>query len=116
MTETTEIYLKREEISNVEETIKSMLADLRTATESHKGKIQYNQVVMQLNKDDRDNKSWKMFVYFEYESSSFYCSFQDDYYYDTDFDYNYTIESMTQHMMDEIKEVGDFEWIARDID
>ena len=116
MTTTTEIYLKREEITNIEETINTMLNDLRTATERHMGKIQYNQVVMQLNYDERDGKSWKMFVYFDFESSSFYCSFQDDNYYDTDFDYNYTLEAMADHMKEEIDEVGGFEWIARDED
>lgn len=116
MTTITEIYLKREEITNVEETIYTMLNDLRTATERHEGKIQYNQVVMKLNHDERDGKTWKMFVYFDYESSTFYCSFQDENDYDTDLDYGYELVNMAEHMIEEIKEVGGFEWIARDED
>ena len=116
MTTTTEIYLKREEITDVEETINTMLNDLRTATERHEGKIQYNQVVLHLNHDERDGKTWKMFVYFDYESSTFYCSFQDENYYDTDFDYGYELVYMAEHIMEEIDEVGGFEWIERDED
>lgn len=116
MTTTTEIYLKREEITNVKETINTMLNDLRTATERHDGKIHYNQVVMQLNHDERDGKTWKMFVYFDYESSTFYCSFQDENYFDTDFDYGFELVNMAERMMEEIDEVGGFEWIVRDED
>ena len=111
-----EIYLESKDIANVEETIKTLLNDLRSATEKHMGKIQYNQVVMQLNHDESDGHDWKMFVYYDYESKGFYCSFQNENYYDTDFDYNYTLEGMAEHMQEEVNEVGGFEWIARDED
>lgn len=114
--EATEIMYLSETVENVEETIATVLNDLRTATEAKKDQVQYNQVVVSLYPDEKDGHTWLMFVYYETASSSFYCSFQNEEFYDTDFDYNYDLEQMAAHIKAEIDNVGGFNWISRDLD
>ena len=110
----TETYMEAAEVANVENTIYTMLNDMRTAVERHEGTAHDNQIVLQLNRDERDGEAWKMFVYYDYASQTYYCSFQNENYYDTDFDRGYKEIDMAEHIMEEIEAVGGFEWIARD--
>ena len=107
---TTEKYLKREEIQDVNATIKDLLRELRERTQSETDKFEVHQVCMQLL-PDADGKQLKMFVYFEPKDGTYYFSYQDDELDDTLFTRGYNFGRMMQQMMYEITRVGDFEWI-----
>ena len=114
MAEIEEIYLKSEEISNLHETLNTFISDLREA-QINLNPDGYNQVVLQLN-PDLSGEQWKMFVYYSTERESFYFSYQNEEYEDTDLTYGYDYDRMIAQMEEEIQKVGGFEWIARDQD
>ena len=113
MTTTTELYLKREEITNVQQTIEDLLTKLAT---SEKAQTEHHtcQIVLQLNREKESGKKWLMFVYYNVENDTFNFSFQDEDYYDTDLTCYVTREYILARMLEEIREVEDFEWIALD--
>ena len=107
---TTEKYLKREDIQDVNATIKDLLTELSERTQAETDMFEVHQMCMQLL-PEADGKQWKMFVYFEPKDGTYYFSYQDEEYNDTMFSNRYHFYRMMQNMMDEITRVGDFEWI-----
>ena len=105
----TEKYLKREDIQDVNATLKDLLTELRERTQAETDMFEVHQVCMQLN-EDKHLKAWKMFVYYDCESGTFYYSFQDEDCIDTDFVRGYDFDAMIENMEGEI-EPADFEWI-----
>ena len=106
---TTEKYLKREDIQDVNATINDMLTELREMTQAETDIFEVHQVCMQLN-ENKHLKAWKMFVYFDCESGTFYYSYQDEDCIDTDFIRDMSFDNMVAEMEAEI-EPADFEWI-----
>ena len=106
---TTEKYLKREDIQEVHATLKDLLTELRERTQAETDMFEVHQVCMQLL-PQADGMHWKMFVYFEPKDGTFYYSFQDEDYNDTDFVRGYDFDAMIENMEGEI-EPADFEWI-----
>lgn len=109
-TMTTEKYLKREDIQDVNATLKDLLTELRERTQDETDMFEVHQVCMQLLPEE-DGMHWKMFVYFDPKDGTYYFSYQDEEYNDTMFSNRYHFYRMMQKMMDEITRVGDFEWI-----
>ena len=107
---TTEKYLKREDIQDVNATLKDLLNELRERTQAETDMFEVHQVCMQLL-PEADGKQWKMFVYFEPKDGTYYFSYQDDDCNDTLFTRDYSYDQMMQQIVDDIMEVGDFEWI-----
>ena len=105
----TEKYLKREDIQDVNATIKDLLTELRERTQAETDIFEVHQVCIQLN-EDKHLKAWKMFVYYDCESGTFYYSYQDEDCDDTDFIRDMSFDSMVAEMEAEI-EPADFEWI-----
>ncbi len=114
MTTDTYTYLQRAEIDNVHQTIADLIGKLYEA-ETKTNDKGYNQVVLQLNPSG-DGKQWKMFVYYSKERETFYYSFQDEDYYDTDLTYGKDQTEIVAQMEQEIDEAGGFEWIELDLD
>lgn len=112
MTQTTEIYLKREEITDVQKTVSDMLDRLATETKAQ-GEDNYCQVVIQLNEDKETGKEWKMFVYYQ-DNDLYRYSYQDEDYWDTDFYNSNTRDFMVAKILEEIKAVDGLQWIALD--
>lgn len=109
---TNEIYLKSEEITDVEKTISDMLDRLTTETKAQ-GKEGYCQVVLFLNENEK-GEEWKMFVYFDADTNDYRYSFQDQDYNDTDFFFHNSREEVTKVMLEEIGEVCGFDGICVD--
>ena len=107
---TTEKYLKREDIQDVNVTLKDLLTELRERTQAETDMFEVHQVCMQLL-PEADGMHWKMFVYFEPKDGTYYFSYQDEEYNDTLFTSGYYFDRMMQQMVDEIIRVKDFEWI-----
>ena len=74
---TTEKYLKRYDIQDVNATIKDLLTELRERTQAETDMFDVHQVCMQLL-PEADGKQCKMFVYFEPKDGTYYFSYQDD--------------------------------------
>ena len=107
---TIEKYLKREDIQDVNVTLKDLLIELRERTQAETDMFEVHQVCMQLLPES-DGKHWKMFVYFEPKDSTYYFSYQDDDYNDTMFARGYDLNAVMDQMVAEIIRVKDFEWI-----
>ena len=107
---TIEKYLKREDIQNVNATIKDLLIELRERTQSETDMFEVHQVCMQLLPES-DGKQWKMLVYSEPKDGTYYFSYQDDDYNDTLFTRGYDLNAVMAQMVAEIIRVKDFEWI-----
>ena len=107
---TIEKYLKREDIQNVNATIKDLLTELRERTQAETDMFEVHQVCMQLLPES-DGKQWKMFVYFEPKDGTYYFSYQDDDYNDTLFTRGYDLNAVMDQIVAEIIRVKDFEWI-----
>ena len=107
---TTEKYLKREDIQDVNATIKDLLTELRERTQAETDMFEVHQVCMQLLPEE-DGMHWKMFVYFEPKDSTYYFSYQDDDCNDTLFTRGYDLNAVMAQMVAEIIRVKDFEWI-----
>lgn len=107
---TNEKYIKREDIQNVNATIKDLLTELRERTQAETDMFEVHQVCMQLL-PEADGKQWKMFVYFEPKDGTYYFSYQDEEYNDTLFTRGYDLNTVMTHMVSEIVRVKDFEWI-----
>lgn len=107
---TTEKYLKREDIQDVNATLKELLTELRDRTQAETEMFEVHQVCMQLL-PEADGKQWKMFVYFDPKEGTYYFSYQDEELDDTLFTRGYDFDRMMQQMEDEIIRVKDFEWI-----
>lgn len=113
MKTTTEIYLEREEITDVQKTINDMLDKLVSETKQQ-GEDGYTQVVFQLNHDEETGKQWKMFIYYNTDNDTFYYSYQDQDLWDTDTIFSVTREFIIAKMLEEANAVGGFEWICVD--
>ena len=113
MTTTTEIYLKSEEITNVQQTVSDMLDRLATETKQQ-GADNYCQVVIQLNEDAHTDKECKIFVYDNIEKDTYTYSYQDEDMWDTAFYKCVTRDFMLAKTLEEIKAVGGLQWIAID--
>lgn len=113
MTTTDEIYLTREEITDVQQTINDMLDRLVSETRQQ-GDDADTQVVFQLNPDSETGKEWKMFIYYNADSDTFTYSYQDEDYWDTDFYRSVTRAFIIAKMLEEAKAVGGFQWICVD--
>ena len=107
---TTEKYLKREDIQDVNATIKDILTELRERTQAETDMFEVHQVCMQLLPEE-DGMHWKMFVYFEPKDGTYYFSYQDDDCNDTLFPSGYDLNAVMAQMVAEIIRVKDFEWI-----
>jgi len=107
---TTEKYLKREEIQDVNATLKDLLTELRERTQAETDMFEVHQVCMQLL-PEADGMHWKMFVYFEPKDGTYYFSYQDDDCNDTLFTRDYDLNAVMAQMVAEIIRVKDFEWI-----
>ena len=107
---TIEKYLKREDIQNVNATIKDLLTELRERTQSETDMFEVHQVCMQLL-PEADGKQWKMFVYFEPKDGTYCFSYQDNDCNDTLFTRGYDLNAAMAQMFAEIIRVKDFEWI-----
>ena len=107
---TTETYIKREEIKDVNATIRDLLNQLRERTEAENSQYEVHQVCMQLLPEE-DGQHWKMFVYWDKRDGSYYFSYQDDDYEDTMFTRGYDLGAIMAKMVAEIIHVKDFEWI-----
>ena len=107
---TTEKYLKREDIQDVNATFKELLTELRERTQDETDKFEVHQVCMQLLPEP-DGQHWKMFVYWDKRDGSYYFSYQDDDYEDTMFTRGYDLGAIMAQMVAEIMHVKDFEWI-----
>ena len=107
---TTEIYLERKDIQDVNHTLSDLLNQLRERTQAETNKFELHQVCMQLL-PEQDGQHWKMFVYWSKEHSSYTFSYQDDDYNDTMFTHDYDQNAMMAQMVAEIIRVKDFEWI-----
>jgi hypothetical protein len=112
MTTTDEIYLKSEEIQNLQKTVSDMLNRLESESKAQ-GEDNYCQVVVQLN-PQTDGKEWKMFIYFELDNNTFTYSYQDENDWDSDFYRSNTREFMLAKVLEEVKSVGGVQWIALD--
>lgn len=106
----TEKYLKREDIQDVNATLKDLLNELRKRTQAETDMFEVHQVCMQLL-PEADGMHWKMFVYFEPKDGTYYFSYQDEDYIDTDFVRGYDLNAVMAQMVAEIIRVKDFEWI-----
>lgn len=113
MTTATEIYLKSEEITDVQKTINDMLDKLVSET-IQQGDDGYTQVVFQLDADSESGKEWKMFIYYNADSDTFNYSYQDEDYWDTEIYRSVTREFVIAKMLEEAEEVGGFQWICVD--
>ena len=107
---TTEKYLKREDIQDVNATLKDLLTELRERTQAETDMFEAHQVCMQLL-PEADGMHWKMFVYFEPKDGTYYFSYQDDDCNDTLFTRDYDLNAVMAQMVAEIIRVKDFEWI-----
>ena len=107
---TTEKYLKREDIQDVNATLKDLLTELRERTQAETDMFEVHQVCMQLL-PEADGMHWKMFVYFEPKDGTYYFSYQDDDCNDTLFTRDYDLNAVMAQMVAEIIRVKDFEWI-----
>ena len=107
---TTEIYLERKDIQDVNHTLRDLLNQLRERTEAETERFEVHQVCMQLL-PEQDGQHWKMFVYWDKEHGSYYFSYQDDDYNDTMFTRDYDLNAVMAQMVAEIIRVKDFEWI-----
>ena len=107
---TTEKYLKREDIQDVNETLKDLLTELRERTQAETDMFEVHQVCMQLL-PEADGMHWKMFVYFEPKDGTYYFSYQDEELDDTLFIRGYDLNAVMAQMVAEIIRVKDFEWI-----
>ena len=107
---TTEKYIKREDIQDVNATLKDLLNELRERTQAETGMFEVHQVCMQLLPEE-DGKQWKMFVYFEPKDDTYYFSYQDEELDDTLFTRGYDLNAVMAQMVAEIIRVKDFEWI-----
>ena len=107
---TTEKYLKREDIQEVNATLKDLLNELRERTQAETDMFEVHQVCMQLL-PEADGMHWKMFVYFEPKDGTYYFSYQDDDCNDTLFTSVYDLNAVMAQMVAEIIRVKDFEWI-----
>lgn len=107
---TTEKYLKREDIQDVNATLKDLLTELRERTQTETDMFEVHQVCMQLLPEE-DGMHWKMFVYFEPKDGTYYFSYQDDDCNDTLFTRGYELNAVMAQMVAEIIRVKDFEWI-----
>ena len=106
----TEKYLKRQDIQDVNVTLKDLLTELRERTQAETDMFEVHQVCMQLL-PEADGKQWKMFVYFEPKDGTYYFSYQDEELDDTLFTRGYDINAVMAQMVAEIIRVKDFEWI-----
>ena len=106
----TEKYLKREDIQDVNVTLKDLLTELRERTQSETDMFEVHQVCMQLL-PEANGKQWKMFVYFEPKDGTYYFSYQDEELDDTLFTRGYDLNAVKAQMVAEIIRVKDFEWI-----
>ena len=106
----TEKYLKREDIQDVNATLKDLLTELRERTQAETDMFEVHQVCMQLL-PEADGMHWKMFVYFEPKDGTYYFSYQDDDCNDTLFTRDYDLNAVMAQMVAEIIRVKDFEWI-----
>lgn len=106
----TETFLKRENIQNVNATLKDLLTELRERTQAETDKFEVHQVCMQLLPEE-DGKQWKMFVYFDPKDGTYYFSYQDEELDDTLFTRGYDLNAVMAQMVAEIIRVKDFEWI-----
>ena len=106
----TETFLKRENIQNVNATLKDLLTELRERTQAETDKFEVHQVCMQLLQEE-DGKQWKMFVYFDPKDGTYYFSYQDEELDDTLFTRGYDLNAVMAQMVAEIIRVKDFEWI-----
>lgn len=111
---TTSKYFNSAEITNVRQTICTLLSELLNA-QSFTNKEGHNQVVITLN-EEANGDQWLMFVYYDAKGESFYYSFQDQDYNDTDFTYGVGMMDMVEQIEAEIERVHGFEWIEIDID
>lgn len=107
---TTEKYIKREDIQDVNATLKDLLTELRERKQAETDQFEVHQVCMQLL-PEADGMHWKMFVYFEPKDGTYYFSYQDDDYNDTLFTSVYDLNAVMAQMVAEIIRVKDFEWI-----
>ena len=112
-TQIDEIYLKSEDIQNLQQTGSDMLTRLATETKTN-GKDNYTQLVVQLNPDIDHGKEWKMFIYYNPDNDTFTYSYQDQYMWDTDLYRSNTREFMLTKVLEEAKSVGGVQWIALD--
>ena len=106
----TETFLKREDIQNVNATLKDLLTELRERTQAETDMFEVHQVCMQLLPEE-DGKQWKMFVYFDPKDGTYYFSYQDEELDDTLFTRGYDLNAVMAQMVAEIIRVKDFEWI-----
>ena len=111
---TTSKYFNSAEITNVRQTICTLLSELLNA-QSFTNKEGHNQVVITLN-EEANGDQWLMFVYYDAKRESFYYSFQDQDYNDTVFTYGVGMMDMVEQIEAEIERVHGFEWIEIDID
>ena len=107
---TTEKYLKREDIQDVNATLKDLLTELRERTQAETDMFEVHQVCMQLL-PEADGMHWKMFVYFEPKDGTYYFSYRDDDCNGTLFTRGYELNAVMAKMVAEIIRVKDFEWI-----
>lgn len=112
-TQIDEIYLKSEEIQNLQKTVSDMLTRLETETRNNGKEDNYTQMVVQLN-PQTDGKEWKMFIYFALDNDTFTYSYQDENDWDSDFYRSNTREFMLAKVLEEAKSVGGVQWIALD--
>jgi hypothetical protein len=111
---TTSKYFNSAEITNVRQTICTLLSELLNA-QSFTNKEGHNQVVITLN-EEANGDQWLMIVYYDAKGESFYYSFQDQDDNDTDFTYGVGMMDMVEQIEAEIERVHGFEWIEIDID
>lgn len=110
---TDEIYLKSEDIRDLQQTMSDMLTRLATETRNN-GKENDTQLVVQLNPDIDHNKEWMMFIYFNLDNDTYFYSYQDENLWDTDIYRSNTREFMLAKVLEEVKNVGGVQWIALD--
>ena len=113
-TQIDEIYLKSEDIQNLQQTVSDMLDRLATETRNIGKEDNHTQLVVQLNPDTESGKEWKMFIYSNPDNDTFTYSYQDEDMWDTDFYRSVTREFMLAKVLEEANSVGGIQWIALD--